>query len=178
MSVLRFLLFISLIFVSVFSFSQRIDSLKTPRGAAIRSAILPGWGQAYNHKYWKIPIVYAAIGTTGFILQSNLKEYKKLRFAYNVLIDKDSANFVNVAPELQPFIESNAINSLRENRNVFRRNIDYSVLFLILFWGLNVVDAAVDAHLRGFNVNEDLSLKIKPSLDNNFAGLSLVLTFH
>jgi hypothetical protein len=64
-------------------------------------------------------------------------------------------------------------------RNSFRQNVDYSVLFFILFWGLNVVDATVDAHLKGFNVDDNLSLQIKPGFSEmaNTAGISLVLNF-
>lgn len=150
---------------------------KSPKSAAIRSAIVPGLGQIYNRKYWKLPIVYGALGVTGAIFFYNLKEYRKIQFAYTTLINGDSANFSKVAPELQPFIINNDAGSLRLNRNIFRRNIDYSVLFFILFWGLNVVDAAVDAHLSSFNVSDDLSLKIKPSLQPNMAGLTLALAF-
>lgn len=150
---------------------------RSPRTAAIRSALLPGLGQIYNHKYWKLPLVYGALGATGAIFVYNLHQYKKIQFAYKTLVTRDSANFANVAPELQPFITYNDITSLQLNRSVFRKNIDYSVLFFILFWGLNVADAAVDAHLSSFNVNDDLSLKIKPILNPGTAGLSLVLTF-
>jgi hypothetical protein len=150
---------------------------RSPRKAALYSAVLPGLGQIYNHKYWKLPIVYGALGATGAIFFYNLKEYRKIQFAYTTLINGDSANFSKVAPELQPFIINNDAGSLRLNRNTFRRNIDYSVLFFILFWGLNVVDATVDAHLSSFNVSNDLSLKIKPSLQPNMAGVTLVLAF-
>lgn len=151
---------------------------KTPRGATIRSAIIPGWGQAYNNRYWKIPIVYGALGGTGAVFAYNIKYYKKIRFAYTTLINKDTANFINVAPELMPFIEANDLASLRLNRNTFRKNIDYSVLFFLFFWGLNVLDATVDAHLKGFNVSDDLSLKVKPLLNTSSAGFSLVLDIH
>src|SRR6266436_3445595 len=66
--------------------SEKVDSLikteHSPRKAAIRSAILPGWGQVYNKKYWKVPIVYAALGITGYIFVDNIKTYRDLRFAY------------------------------------------------------------------------------------------------
>ena len=67
--------------------------------------------------------------------------------------------------------------SLRFNRNEFRRNIDYTVLVFIALWGLNVVDATVDAHLKSFDVSPDLSLRIKPGHSEmaNTSGLSLVL---
>lgn len=150
----------------------------SPRKATIRSAILPGWGQAYNKKYWKIPIVYAALGITAGVFNYNIKEYRKIQYAYGVLVTKDTANFKNVAKELQPYIELNAESALRNVRSEFRQNIDYSVLIFILMWGLNVVDATVDGHLKEFDVSDNLSLKIKPSLQSlpSTAGISFVFT--
>jgi hypothetical protein len=160
------------------------DSIRrhhSPRSAAIRSALFPGLGQIYNKKYWKVPIVWGALGITGGIFNYNLKEYRKVRFAYFTLLNKDVANYTQVAPELQVFIQAgdNGLSSLRTYRNEFRKNIDYSVLFFLLFWGLNVVDATVDAHLKGFDVSNEFSLKIQPSLNTipNGVGLSLVIGY-
>lgn len=154
----------------------------SPRKAAIRSAIIPGWGQAYNKKYWKIPIVYGALGTTAVVFNFNLTQYKRISFAYRWLVNpmRDSADLKKIDPDLQPFIAANATNDLRNYRNSFRKNIDYSVLVFLLFWGLNVVDATVDAHLKGFDVSDDLSLQIKPGFSpmSNTTGLSLVLDIH
>ena len=151
-----------------------------PRKASIRSALIPGWGQAYNRKYWKIPIVWGALGVTAAVFNFNLKQYKDINYAYQTLVNKDTVNYPNVKPEYQPFIEANDQNALFNARSEVRRNIDYTVLFFILFWGLNVVDATVDAHLREFNVNSDLSFKIKPtySLGTNTTGLSMVFDIH
>ncbi|MBD0332007.1 MAG: hypothetical protein ICV66_05070 [Chitinophagaceae bacterium] len=161
---------------------KKVDSvlkLHSPKTAAIRSAILPGLGQAYNKKYWKIPIVYAALGTAAGFFVYNLNWYKRFRYAYKALYNHDTANYQNVYPRLQPFIEFNDLSSLRYNRDEFRRNVDYSVLFFLLLWGLNVVDATVDAHLKSFDVSPDLSLKIRAGYNelahNN--GVGLVLTF-
>jgi uncharacterized protein DUF5683 len=150
-----------------------------PGTAALRSAILPGWGQAYNKKYWKIPIVYAALGITAAVFKSNIKDYKAVRFAYSALIRKDTADQKKVDKRLIPFVEANASSSLRNYRDEIRKNIDYSVLVFLLFWGLNVIDATVDAHLKGFDVSNDLSLKIKPAfqVENPGVGISLVFAF-
>jgi hypothetical protein len=160
------------------------DSIKkrkhSPRKAAIRSAILPGWGQAYNRKYWKIPLVYGALGTTAFVFRFNIRQYRDIQFAYKTLVNNDSANFPNVAPELQPFIEFGAVNDLFNARSEVRQNIDYSVLIFLGFWGLNVVDALVDAHLKEFDVSPDLTLKFKPGYNqfSNTSGITLVLDIH
>ena len=163
---------------------NKIDTAKkkvySPRVAAIRSAILPGLGQIYNKKYWKLPIVYGAMGASGGIFLFNLGQYKATRFAYKVKYNMrvnhtDSASFNDIRSDLQPLSEE----SLRFYRNQYRRDIDYSAIVFVLLWGLNIVDATVDAHLKSFDVSPDLSLKIKPGY-SDFAktnGLSLVLTF-
>ena len=161
----------------------KADSIRkafSPKKATIRSAIIPGWGQAYNKKYWKIPLVYGALGTTGAIFFYNLNTYRDLRFAYKAkyqasIAPYDSTNYKNIKPQYLPI----DMNSLRIYRDEFRSNVDYSVLVFILFWGLNVVDATVDAHLKLFDVNPDLSLKFKfgPSQMAGTTGLSLVLAF-
>lgn len=154
-----------------------VIQLHLPRKAALRSAILPGWGQAYNKKYWKIPIIYGALGTTAGVFFYNLNNYRDTRYAFRIkmqIIDSgDSTGFADIKPELKNLSPE----SLRYYRDQFRRDIDYSVLFFILFWGLNVVDAAVDAHLKGFDVSPDLSLKLKPGYSPNAGttGLSLVM---
>ena len=151
-----------------------------PRIATRRSAMLPGWGQIYNKKYWKLPLVYGALGGTAYAFNFNLTQYKRVQFAYRLLINKDSLHYKDVDADLQPFIKANASNDLKNYRNEFRKDIDYSVLIFIFFWGLNVVDATVDAHLKGFNVNDDLTLKINPGYSPlaNTTGLSLVLDIH
>lgn len=161
--------------------STRYDSaLKAhnPRTAAIRSAILPGWGQVYNKKYWKLPIVYGALGTSAGVFFYNLKNYRDTRFAYRVKYNMqynftDSALYSSIRANLKPL----DIEALKYYRNSFRRDIDYSVLFFILLWGLNVVDATVDAHLKSFDVSPDLSFRFKPGYSEiaRTSGLSLVV---
>ncbi len=146
-----------------------------PRVATFRSAVLPGWGQAYNKKYWKIPIIYGVLGTTAAVYLYNLKTYKLLKEAVILRSDSDPLNDSLVDPKFINF----STESIRSNRNSFRQNIDYSVLFFLLFWGINVVDATVDAHLKSFDVSDDISFRVKPGYDPNAntAGISLVFAF-
>lgn len=147
----------------------------SPRIATIRSAILPGWGQATNKKYWKIPVVYAAIGTTTYIFFRNVKQYNEARNAYLNAVDGDPTNNTQIP---QPYFSLvNQPERIRTFRNQVRQNVDYTVLFFILFWGLNVVDATVDAHLKTFDVSDDLSLQIRPGYSQlaNTNGISVVL---
>mgnify|MGYP003574988716 CR=1 FL=1 len=152
----------------------------SPRTAAIRSAILPGWGQVYNKKYWKLPLVYGALGTTAGVFVYNVNWYNRFRYAYRVMYNRDTANFVNIHPQLKAaYVDFNNLNGLRTARDEFRRNIDLTVLVFILFWGLNVVDASVDAHLKTFDVSPDLSLQFKPGYSDlaQTGGFSIVLKF-
>lgn len=148
-----------------------------PKIAATRSALLPGLGQIYNKKYWKLPFVYGALGTTAFVFNYNKKNYKDLRQAYlgkyNLRVFKDSTDYLKSKPNLRPLSEE----SLRYQRDQFRRNMDYSVLVFAILWGLNVMDAAVDAHLKSFDVSPDLSLELKPGHSEMAGtnGISLVL---
>ncbi len=146
-----------------------------PKIATLRSAIIPGWGQAYNKKYWKIPIVYGALGTTAGIFLYNKNIYKLLRKAVVLRSDKDTSNDNQVDPRFRGL----SLEGIRTNRNLFRQNIDYSVLFFLIFWGLNVVDATVDAHLKAFDVTPDITMKIRPGFNymTNNAGISLVFNF-
>lgn len=152
----------------------------SPKKAAIRSAIIPGLGQIYNKKYWKVPIIYTALGISGGIFIYNLQNYQDTKFAYRVKYNMrvnrtDSSSFDDIKDELKPLSEE----SLRYYRNQYRRDIDYAALFFIVLWGLNVVDAAVDAHLKTFDVSPDLGLRIKPGYSEMAGtnGLSLVLSF-
>ena len=160
---------------------RTIDSLvakHSPRKAAIRSAILPGWGQAYNKIYWKIPIVYGALGTSGGIFIYNITWYRRFRDAYRILEPKDTARYDEVHRRLQSYVKYEDVEGLRYNRDEFRRNVDYSILAFLVLWGLNVVDATVDAHLKTFDVSPDLSLRIVPGYSElaKTNGISLVLS--
>jgi hypothetical protein len=150
-----------------------------PKVAATRSAIIPGWGQIYNKKYWKLPIVYGALGVTGYIFFDNIKTYREYKFAYAARIKAqfptlDSTDY----NQLKDIYKTLSPGSIRTARDDFRRYVDYSALIFVLLWGLNVVDATVDAHLKAFDVSPDLSLHLKAGY-SDFAktnGVSLVLT--
>src|SRR6187200_27959 len=149
-----------------------------PKVAARRSAIIPGWGQAYNEKYWKIPIIYAGLGVTGYIFVNNIKIYKEYKFAYSARIKAaDSPPNSTDYDQLDNIYKVLSPNSIRAARDEFRRYVDYSALIFIVLWGLNVVDAAVDAHLKNFDISPDLSLQLRPGYSElaQTNGVSLVL---
>ncbi len=150
--------------------------------ATLYSAILPGAGQVYNKKYWKVPIVYAAIGIPVYAFFFNKSWYQKCQYALTVTVNGSTGDsLAKVDPALLPFVTSGDVNGIITNRDNFRKNQDYSVIFFLLFYGLNIVDATVDAHLKDFNVNSDLSFKIKPMImpgPTPSAGITLAFDFH
>ncbi|WP_233264512.1 MULTISPECIES: DUF5683 domain-containing protein [unclassified Flavobacterium] len=150
--------------------SSNIDPL-TPAKAAFFSAVLPGLGQAYNKKYWKIPLVYGAIGTSVYFYVDNNKKYRQFRDAYKSrlegVITEDSKRFDN--------------NRLIAAQKFYQRNRDLSALVTLAFYALNIIDANVDAALLQFNVDESLSLR--PAIYQNDVtfrtnvGLTISYTF-
>jgi len=157
----------------------------SPRKATRRSLIIPGWGQAYNKKYWKVPIVWGAIGVPAYLFTYNKKWYDKTKYALSIVANDRytgpaaADSLSKVDPELRFLVDAKEQGSLVNYRNDFRRNMDLSILFTLLFWGLNVVDATVDAHLINFDVSDELSLKVKPAIMPNSTkpGISLVVNF-
>lgn len=147
-----------------------------PRKATRRSAIIPGWGQAYNREYWKIPIVYGvlAIPTVAYIYNQNY--YKKTKFAFEARIKEQNGDSSDVAL-IDPELTGLGLGSLQNYRNSFRRDRDYSILWFLLAWGLQVVDATVFGHLRQFNISSDLSMQVHPQFNpvNKMPSLSLTL---
>lgn len=139
----------------------------------IFSAVVPGLGQAYNKKYWKIPIVYAAMGTTIYFFDYNNKLYKEYKQAY---INKTDTTTV----DLYPYYSAEQLKVFQDD---YRRFRDLNVILTALFYTINVVDAYVDAQMVTFDVSDDLSLHVSPAL--NFysvkqkpsAGLTLSLRF-
>jgi len=160
--------------------SQKVYS---PRKAALYSAIMPGLGQIYNKKYWKVPIAWAAVGIPIYTFFYNRGWYNRLRYALQVgEMDPNDPSYgeslEKVDSKLQRYVVEGRSSSLLNWRNEYRKNMDYSILFTLLFWGLNVVDGTVDAHLKGFNVNDNLTMQIKPALLSRSAvGVSLVFKF-
>ena len=126
-----------------------------PAKAAFYSAVLPGLGQAYNKKYWKIPIVYAAIGTSIYFYIINEEDYSSFRNAYKSRL----AGFTDDeywGDGDNPIISTNR---LVDAQNTAKRNKDLSLAIAVGLYLLNIIDANVDAHLRQFNVNDDLSFE-------------------
>ena len=144
-----------------------------PSKATFYSAVLPGLGQAYNKKYWKIPIVYGALATGIYFYDLNNKEYNRYRNAYKRRLGGFSDDeFFGNGPN--PLISNDG---LIRAQNTYKRNKELSILITIGIYVLNIIDANVDAHLRQYNLNENLSIKPLIEFDeirsNSSFGLSL-----
>lgn len=151
-----------------------------PRKATRRSALIPGWGQAYNREYWKIPIVYGALSIPAATFIYNNKWYKKTRDAYGIVINEETDRYGEIDPKLIDPSTGMPLDaqSLQYYRNDFRRNRDYSILFFLIAWGVNVVDATVFGHLKDFDVSDELSMNLHPSYEPLTKTMGLGLAFN
>lgn len=120
-----------------------------PARAAFYSTILPGLGQAYNKKYWKIPLVWGAIGTSMYFYLDSDKEYNRFRDAYKQ----------RLVGEKDEFTGQYSTETLIRAQRLYQRNRDLSLMFTVLLYVLNIVEANVNAHLMQFNVSDDLTFK-------------------
>ena len=142
-----------------------IDPLR-PSKAAFYSAILPGLGQAYNKRYWKVPIVWGAIGAGIYAIDYNNGRYDRFRDAFkrrragftdDEFYDLNDSGIVPGSPDFSD-------EALQDAQIRAQRDRDLSILITVILYVLNIIDANVDAHLQQFNVNENLSLNMRPYL--------------
>lgn len=134
-------------FIALILFSAQVLSggdtvkVKSPKEAAIRSAILPGLGQFYNEAYWKIPLIYGIGAYLGYEVSKNQKNYEKYRKLYR---ETEDYRYLRL-------------------RDFYHDQRDLFIAYLFILYIANIVDAYVDAHLYNFDVSEDLSIEILPS---------------
>lgn len=161
---------------------KEIDPLR-PSKAAFYSAILPGLGQAYNKKYWKVPIAISLITGGIIVYDFNNKQYNRYRDAFKRRLagftdDEFFGVDANGNPPASPAISNDAL--IRAQRQ-FRRNRDIAMLFTVGFYALNIIDANVDAHLLQFNVDENLAMRphfqYNPMEDSSDLGLTVNFKF-
>lgn len=153
-----------------------IMSEHSPKKATILSAVLPGAGQVYNKKIWKVPLVYAAIGGCLYYAINNNVEYNKY---FGELAYRANNSGLTLNPDYSLFTDAN----LTAQADYHRKWRDNFFVFTAIAYGLNIIDANVDAHLFNFDVSPDLTLNISPYTDYSLAvnapvgGVSLKLTF-
>ncbi len=189
-AIVLLIIFVVVLTQSQAAYSQQPETVvKIPRDttnmhsakrATIYSAILPGLGQAYNKKYWKIPIIYAGFGTLIYFINTNGKEYRLFRDAYTIVATGDTAAY----PSNEYIGKYDADpNRLQEGRNYYRRNLELNYILAGLLYILNIVDASVDANLYNFDVSDEISLRFEPVRSQNIfvpepsVGLTLRMKF-
>lgn len=156
------------------------DGQHSPPKAAIYSTLVPGLGQIYNEKFWKLPLVYGGFMGLGYLIQSNNFRYQLYRNAYNNqmalsgISDKGSPEYLELADNLGTFLNSPA-DRLKAYRDRYRRDRDFYIILTILFYGMNIIDATVDAHFYTFDISNDLSFNITPVV-NQYANSNKVYT--
>ena len=151
-------------------FAQNNDNIDTttyvkkhsPKKATIYSAVLPGLGQAYNKKYWKIPIVYTGFGILSYFIITNHSEYLKFREAYDYVNVGDTTIPIN-----NDYIYKYSIDQLSKARDYYRRNMEFSMILTGFWYILNILDASVDANLFDYDISDDLSLHLEPLMKNS-----------
>ena len=156
---------LSLCFVFAYGQTEPLtkDTVKkkhSPRLAMLMSTVIPGLGQAYNKKYWKVPVVYAGLGALGYFSYRNGKYYNSFKNTYADLL----ATGVGDTTAYLYGIEFN-LNGLEAGKNYYRRYRDMFTIFTVGFYLLNIIDANVDAHLYDFDISDDLSMQIRPSAE-------------
>ncbi len=139
----------------------KITPQYNPTKAGLYSAVLPGLGQLYNKKYWKMPIVWGAVGTGVGIIIYNDKQYKRYRTAYIAELNGQPHEFSDI-----PGIDKVVLGNVQDRAKRYR---DYAIAITGVIYILNIVDAVVDAHL--YEQRKDPDLAIKPTVINDQMGL-------
>ncbi len=155
-----------------------LEKQHSPTKATIMSLCLPGLGQIYNKKYWKVPVIYAGIGIFTYLIVFNTNYYLTYKSAYIESFNGDSTgNYSDIVKKYPK-------ESILSAREYYRRNLEITIIFTAIWYILNIVDAAVDAHLFTFDIKNDLSLRIEPALippaaqyRNYSSGIKLCLKF-
>jgi hypothetical protein len=166
-----FFLFLFIFFITLDSNGQNDTSSTpkhSPRKAAIMSACLPGLGQIYNKKYWKLPIIYTGAAAVTYLAIFNSHYYNMYKEAYIFSTDNDSST-------VSPYDYTSE--DLLTIKNYYRRNLELTYIVAFGIYALNIVDAMVDAYLFEFSVDDNLTMKISPSVFCYGGKLNTGLTF-
>lgn len=154
--------------------AQVKDSMvHSPTKAWLLSAALPGLGQAYNQRYWKIPVIYGGFVAFSYFIQTNNFRYDLYRKEYNARFAMDELDKNKEAPDyqqkyneqkskLRPQLANTPMDRLQYYKNLYRRDRDFFIILASLFYMLNMVDAAVDAHFFTYDISNDLTLQWQP----------------
>ena len=139
----------------------KVQKPHSPVKATIMSACLPGLGQIYNGKWWKVPIVYAGLGGLGYLVYSNYYEYSSYLHAYEFKTGDlpEGATLNEYETELANRYAESQLQTYKES---YRRDFEFYTLITIVWYGLNIVDACVDGHFYNYDISDDLSFSVDP----------------
>jgi hypothetical protein len=190
------ILFILAGFIASAQVATKADSIKavaekpkhSPRKATIYSAVLPGMGQIYNKKYWKVPLVYIGFGTLGYFIDWNNDQYMQYRKAYSDIVDDDpntnsfeGLNFEGRWDLNNSSQRSQFTDALKRAKDYSRRNRDLVIISTAAFYAINIIDASVDAHFFDFDISDDLTFQWVPGpvycLDQKLIGIHCRIRF-
>ena len=143
--------------------SAKAKKPHSPQKATIMSACLPGLGQIYNGKWWKVPIVYAGLGGIGYLAYNNYYEYSSYLHAYEYKTG-DLPEGVTLNQHETDLASKYSDSQLQTYKESFRRDFEFYAILTVAWYGLNILDACVDGHLYTYDISEDLSLAIDPYL--------------
>lgn len=135
----------------------------SPTKATIMSACLPGLGQIYNGKWWKVPIVYAGLGGLGYLVYSNYSEYSSYLHAYEFKTG-DLPEGVTLNAHETELASKYSDSQLQTYKESYRRDFEFYTILTVAWYGLNILDACVDGHLYSYDISDDLSLSVDPYL--------------
>lgn len=143
----------------------------SPRKAAYYSLMFPGLGQAYNKQYWKMPFVYAGLGTVVYFIRFFNVRYQDFLQPYIASYDKDTGK--QLATEAQVYLRTQkqtrtlTLDQITKGKDFYRRYRDLNIVLLAGVWALAAVEANVAAHLKTFDMSEDISLRLQPDAQYN-----------
>lgn len=141
--------------------AQDVKKEHSAKKATIMSAILPGMGQVYNGKWWKVPIIYAGFGGIGYMAVDNYSNYKTYLTAYKIKTGNLEEGVTPTENELL-LSENYQASQLQTYKESYRRDFELFCIIAAAWYGLNIVDATVDGHLYSYDIGDDLSLTIDP----------------
>ncbi len=129
----------------------------SPKKAAYMSLILPGLGQVYNKKYWKVPLFYAGFGGLTYLIINNHKSYIEFRDAYIARIDDTPGN--------EDILPQYTTENIRVLKNLYWKDRDFYIILTVGLYAVQILDAVVDAHFYSYDISDDLSLRVGPSIE-------------
>ena len=149
-----------------------------PKRALWLALVIPGGGQIYNRKYWKLPLVYGGFIGCAYAMNWNNTMYKDYSQAYLDLMDSDPGTqshnqFLHLGSQITPANEERYKDIFKKRKDRYRRYRDMSFFVMVGVYALSVIDAYVDAELSVFDISKDLSLRVEPTIINNNPNHSL-----